>query len=130
MSVIHLGPPNRKNATGKHYKSAAYEEAVLVRTGPGILNGVTVVNKKAAKVYLFVCDALGTPSIGNTLIPPIPISASDGISTFDDVYGVPFTTGLYVAASSTIGTFTAIGSNDVNMLVDYSVDTTSPTSDA
>ena len=131
MSVTHLGPPARKQATGSHYHSTAYEEKPLVHAGRGIFSGLCCTNKNASKVYLFVCD-LATASgmsLANTILPPIEVDATDGFRAFEALYGVPFTNGLVVAASSTVATYTGLGSNDINIQVDYAVDTTSPTTD-
>jgi len=131
MSVLHIAPPNRANAVGRVYKSSAYEEKPLIRTGKGVLNGLMVNNKNASTVYIYVCD-LATASgmaIGNTILPPIPVDKDKTVSV-SDIYGIPFTLGLVVAASSTEATYTALGSNDVNMAVHYAIDTTTPTTDA
>ena len=123
MSAIHLTPPNRSQASGRHYKStSAYEEKALVRTGAGVVNQIYVRNKNATKRYLWVYDGISTA--GTQLLPPLPIPATDGYASFDSMYGLPFATGLYFAVSTTDATYTATTTDDINISISYSVDST------
>jgi hypothetical protein len=129
MSSIHLQAPNRRNGQ-RQDKSADYEEKRLIYTGKGVINSIYVVNKAGTKRYLFVCDATGAPTIANTLVPPIVLSATDGAASLEDLYGWEFTTGLYIATSTTVNVYTASAANDVNWSVKYAVSGDTPTTDA
>jgi hypothetical protein len=128
--IVHLGPPNRKNSTGSRFPAygtaVAFAANALVRTGSGVLNKIYATNKNAATAYMWVFD--GTTSAGNLLLPPIPIATNASVAV-DDRYGIPFKTGLFIAFSSTVGTFTVVATTDFAVEVGYSVDNTSPTTD-
>lgn len=124
MSNVHLSPPNRRYVTGGHYHSTAFEEKAAAVTGQGVLNGFTVTNKNGSAIYIFICDATSAPTLAKTILPPIKVPATDGTVSYDNRYGIPFTTGLYFAASSTLSTYTALGSNDIVIAIDYAVEAT------
>lgn len=130
MSVIHLGPPNRKNAVGSRFPATGtavtFAANALVRTGKGVLNKLYATSKNASTVYMYVFD--GTSSSGSLLLPPVPITANQVVAV-EDLYGIPFTTGLFVAFSSTLATFTVVATTDFAVEAGFAVDTTSPTSD-
>lgn len=115
--AVKLMPPD-KAVGGSHYTSQSFEEAHTVVTGKGVLYGITIVNKNASQIYMWVFD--NTASSGTRLTVPFPVP-SGGIVSGSDLFGKPFSNGLRVAASSTLGTFTALGANDISMEVDWVV---------
>lgn len=131
MSKVHLAPPNQITGTGvKKYQSTAFEQKKenIAAGKKGMLYGAYFYNKNAAKRWVFITDSLTAGALATCLVPPLPVEAGNGVSV-DERYGIPFTTGLSVALSSTDSTYTA-ASTDLDMIVEYAIDVTSPTSDA
>lgn len=98
------------------YNSAAAEETKLLKTGAGLLFSLVVTNFNAAARYIYIFDAVS--ATGTPIYPPIPLAALGAVGSVIGVvipYAVPFSTGCYVATSSTGATFTAASSNDIRM---------------
>lgn len=121
---VALQPPNM--GLGTWYQSQAAEEVKQVATGRYVLNGLYVVNVSASTRYVWVFD--NTASSGTVLCGPFPLATGAYISLHLP-FGMKADTGIRVAASSTLATFTASAANDLMMTVGYSVNTarTSPT---
>jgi hypothetical protein len=102
------------------YNSAAAEENKQVKTGAGLLYGFIVSNSNAAARFLYVFD--NTSSSGTAIVPPIPIQATGAVGSAVEVWlpvGIPFSTGLRFASSSTNATFTASASSDLRITTLY-----------
>lgn len=98
------------------YNSAAAEETKLLKTGAGILISLVVTNFNASARYIYIFDAV--TATGTPIYPPIPLAAlgsSGSVLAITLPFAVPFSTGCFVAASSTGATFTASAGNDIRM---------------
>lgn len=102
----------------------------LVKTGGGALYGVYALNAGAATRYVWIFD--GTSSAGTLLSGPFPVASGESVSVQYEL-GMrdmtpatgpllpEFTTGLFIASSTTATTFTQSGTNDLMGLeVEYS----------
>jgi len=96
--------------------SAAAEEFRQFKTGAGRLYQLALTNVNVAARTAWVFD--NTASSGALVLPPISLAIGE---TKIIALPVPrrFTTGLRVAASSTIGTFTAAAAADLIMAAWY-----------
>ena len=90
-----------------HY-STALANSMVVKTGPGILYGVTVTNTLASTQYLLVFDANTVPADGAIPLLAKSLPASDAVG-FNWLPGRTFTVGIVVCNSST-NTSKTIGS--------------------
>lgn len=115
-----LRPPSFPN--GLWARTSGFGETLQVSQAKSILHTVYAINKNAAKVYLWIFNSAAGSTSGNPLIPPLTLTADDGYVSLDIQYGVPFSSGIYIAASSTLATFTALAANDVSILAGYSLD--------
>lgn len=97
------------------YNSAAAEETKLLKSGAGVLHYIAVANYNAAARYVFLFD--NTSATGTPILPPIPLAATGAVGSIfvASLPALPFSTGLFVAASSTGATFTAAGANDIKI---------------
>ena len=82
----------------------------VIKTGPGILYGITVTNTKASAQYFQVFDATALPADGAVPLISKSMVASDATG-FNWIPGRTFLSGIVVCNSSTIATKT-IGSAD------------------
>jgi hypothetical protein len=94
---------------GEWYVSQAVQEDQLVATGKGVVHSIYATNSNAAARWLYVFD--GTDDTGDVIAGPFQIPTTDYVSVFLQ-YGKEFSTGLYVAVSSTQDTFTAAGADE------------------
>lgn len=97
--------------SGGWYDSTAYEEHVAPTIeGPGgLLHSLAITNSAATDFYVWVFE--GTSSSGRVICPPFKVVAG-GTMALDWRYGRPFSkSGLYVALSSSLTTFSALGAN-------------------
>lgn len=98
------------------YNSAAAEETKQLKSGAGQLFSLTVTNFNAAVRYIYIFDSL--TATGTPIMPPIPLQALGAVGSVVAIclpYGIPFSTGCFVATSSTGATFTASAGNDIRM---------------
>lgn len=114
MPAVFVQPPTQK--VGATYTSPAAEASKNVASGKGVLNTLLVANSNAAARFVWVFDSL--TAAGTPLLAPISVPAGGSVLV-PLPFGVPFTTGLTVAQSSTQATFTA-GAADLQMTVGYS----------
>jgi len=98
------------------FQSSALEESRVITTGPGkLFTLIGMFEGVAAKTYLHVFDAAAVPSAG--AVPKLILVLRGDLQDPDNFYfdfgsrGIPFTTGIVVAASSTLATYTALGAN-------------------
>lgn len=94
--------------------SVAYEASRLVKATGGVLFGFAGYNSKASTQFILVFDAPGGPGIpANTAIPVIilPVAAASAFSYDSGHFGRRFSSGIWIANSSTGPTLT-IGSAD------------------
>ncbi len=117
--TVQIGQPNHSG--GGYYQSpVAFEEKALVFAGRGLVSQIMVANKNAAVVYLWLYDS-ATAATSNTLIcPPIPVPIS-GLTIVAEHAGMPFLSGIYFAASSTLATYTPLTTSDVSVHIQYGV---------
>jgi hypothetical protein len=104
------------------YNSSAAEQTEQVKTSPGKLFALVVSNFNAAVRWVYVFDTNNGTTTGAPICPPIPLQASGAIGSCVQLefnFALPFTTGLFVAASSTGPTYTASGANDLRMTAIY-----------
>lgn len=91
-------------------KTSGYGSAITVSAGYGNLRALRAKSKSSSAAWLHVFDVAATPSNGDVpALPPIPLAAGgyyESDTRFD------FVNGLYIAASSTEATFTAIAGTD------------------
>lgn len=105
---------NYAPAGSSQYNSSAAEETRLVRTGPGLIFALLITNSNASTRFVYVFDSL--TATGTPIVPPIPI-ASGAQVTLAHPFALPFTTGLFIASSSTNATYTASATSDLRMSV-------------
>lgn len=93
--------------------SAAYEASRLVKTGPGVLLGLSGYNSKTATQFILVVDygAATIPPTGTIPAIVIAVSAASNFSYDPGRFGRAFSAGLWVVNSSTGPTVT-VGSAD------------------
>lgn len=114
MEQVQLIPAS--HATGAWYSSQAAEDTKLVYTGKAMLHRVFVSNANAAARFLWVWD--NTAASGTILIAGVPIAIA-GSATVDFPFGIPASTGLFVAMSTTQKTYTATAATDGLFVVGY-----------
>lgn len=91
------------------YNSSGAEETKAIKASPGLLFYIAITNSNAGTRFAYLFDSL--TATGTPIFPPIPIAAGAQVVVALPM-PVPFSTGLFVAASSTNATFAAAGSND------------------
>lgn len=96
----------------QQYVSAAAEEVRQVKTGAGRLVQLALTNVNAAARYAWIFD--NTASSGTLALPPVALAIGE-TKIISLLVPKRFTTGLRVAASSTLATFTAAGAADLIM---------------
>ena len=111
--AFELRAPTAQNSSW--YQSAAPETSKVVvpaasmgRGRAGLLHWLAIHNKGGAKQYAFVFD--GVDATGTLVAGPIAVNASD-TSSLDCRFGIPFTTGLFIALSTTDSVFTLAGAD-------------------
>ena len=92
-----------------HY-SIALAASMVVKTGPGILYGLTVTNTKASAQFVQVFDASALPADGAVPLFSKSVAAADATG-FNWLPGRTFLVGIVICNSSTSGSKT-IGSAD------------------
>ena len=97
--------------------------AKVVKSSAGRLYMLQCVNLNAAIRYLQLHDLATTPGGGSTPLESWPVAASGGLLNLDQValgsLGVPFSTGLTWAFSTTALTYTAGTATDAIVTVRY-----------
>lgn len=109
--LIGWGTPTEDDAlVPLNYASARLQASAVVKTGPGILYGITITNTKASAQYLLVFDASVLPADGAIplLAKSIPANDATGLNWLP---GRTFLVGCVVCNSST-NTSKTIGSAD------------------
>ncbi len=99
-------------------KTTGYAEALAVSTASSKLFALRAFNK-GADCYLQMFNRATAP-VSTTTVPDMCLKLIGDLYTgeeFND--GMLFTTGIYVAASSTADVFTTLGSNDILMQASY-----------
>lgn len=99
------------------YQSQSAEEKKAVATSAGFARSVGATNVSASTRYLFVYDNASAAS-GTLLLPPIKISPGDTVNVDFEPTMLPYTAGLYLAASSSQTSYAASGANDMSFHVD------------
>lgn len=103
------------------YRSDAPEEKVLVMAGKGKILSAYALNLAAAKRYLWMFDAADASGAldANLIAGPFPIPADPGAINCnvgqDEVFS--FRNGLFVASSTTGGTYTASTTADLRLTI-------------
>jgi len=85
--------------------SPALQASRVVKTGPGILYGITVTNTLAGTQYVQIFDASTLPADGAVPLLSKQLPASDAVG-FSWLPGRTFLVGIIVCNSSTIGSKT------------------------
>lgn len=93
-----------------NYASARLQASAVIKTGPGILYGLTVTNTKGTAQYVLVFDATSVPLDGALPLLAKLVAASDAVG-INWLPGRTFLTGIVVCNSSTQTTKT-VGSAD------------------
>lgn len=101
----------------KYVSAAAEASHAAVASGDGRLKFLTAGNKNAATAYLWVFDSL--TAAGAALMTPIPLTSNGFESIGLPRDGIPYSTGLSIALSSTFLTFTQLGTADGHFTVGY-----------
>lgn len=120
MSATHIQVPTKPAVGGTWYSSQVAEEFKTVRTGAGMLNSIHVTNVSGSTRYVYVFD--NTASSGAIILAVIPLTSGSRYQ-FYFMWGMPFKTGLRIAASSTLATFTPTAAPDLMMTVGYAINT-------
>jgi hypothetical protein len=102
-------------AGASKYASSAAEEKVAIKASPGLLFEMTISNVTTNDRYVWLFDSLS--AAGAVAIPPIKVPAGATLSL--EGMAEPFSTGLYVASSTTHSTYTASGTADLIMTARY-----------
>ena len=99
--ILGWGLPSEDEALEplNHY-STALQASMVVKTGPGILYGITVTNTSVAAQYFMVFDAASVPADGAIPILAKSIPANDAVG-FSWLPGRTFLVGIVVCNSST-----------------------------
>ena len=99
--ILGWGLPDEDTALEplNHY-STALQSSMIVKTGPGILYGLTVTSTKAASQYLLVFDAASLPADGAIPILAKSVPANDAVG-FSWLPGRTFLVGIVVCNSTT-----------------------------
>lgn len=109
--LIGWGLPDEADALEPlNYCSPRLAASAVVKTGPGILYGITVTNTKAAAQFIQIFDAATVPADGAIPILAKSVPASDAIG-FNWLPGRTFLVGIVICNSST-NTSKTIGSAD------------------
>ena len=107
--LVGWGTPGEDEAlVPLNYSSRALSSSAVVKTGPGLLYGVTVTNTSASAQYFQLFDASTLPADGAIPILAKSIPANDAVG-FSWLPGRTFLVGIIVCNSSTNATKT-IGS--------------------
>lgn len=115
MSAVSIMPPLQ--AVGSWYVSASAEEKKSVFTGKGMLDYLYIVNNSASVRYVWIYD--NTAASGTQLHAPLVLPATSGFVCLDVRSGIAFGTGIYVASSSTLTTYTASSASDLQITCHY-----------
>jgi hypothetical protein len=109
-------------AGSSFYNSSAAESTKQIKAAPGKLRSLIVTNYNAAVRYLWVFDTDNGTTTGAPICPPIPLLAAGAVGSYFVLeldYAIPFTTGLFVASSTTGATYTAAGGTDLRISAHY-----------
>ena len=98
-------PEDDDNLLPLNYYSNAAEASKVVKTGPGILYGITVTNTSASAIFVMVFDATKVPADGTIPLFAKNVPASDAIG-INWLPGRTFLTGIVVCNSTTISSKT------------------------
>ena len=110
--IIELtGPSSNLKTAPDYYDSAAEEDSAVVKAAPGVLYGFSGYNNDAtggALSYIQVFDATSLPANATAVTKSIivPVYAGQPFAFDAGKYGIPFSTGIVIAASSTDITLT------------------------
>lgn len=103
----------------------AYTNSAQVKSAAGTYFGASGQYKGAVVAWIMVFDSNGAPSTGATPLDSTSVPPGNGTSGPDVNWsmspGKPYTcsNGIYIALSSTGGTFTALGNTDLTGKVEY-----------
>lgn len=100
-----------------NYASPALAKSAVVKTGPGILFGLTVTNTNAAAQFVQVFDAASVPADNAVPLFSKSVPSNDAVG-FQWIPGRTFLTGIVVCNSSTANLKT-IGAADCLFDVQY-----------
>lgn len=103
------------------YQSQAFEEKVALVAGKGCLATMYVVNANASTRYLWVFDSAS--AAGTILAGPF-VLVSQGYVSLDEEHGIPYETGIYIASSTTLTTYTASTTADLSIFARWGVSQT------
>lgn len=98
-------------ALTKYTSSAAEQKSEAVKTGSGMLYYIAAANKNAGTQYVWVFDAL--TAAGVPIVTPFPVGTNATVQYPLPLYGIPFTTGLSIALSSTFLTYTGASTDAI-----------------
>lgn len=94
-----------------NFHTNALAASLVVKTGPGILYGLTVYNSKASAQFVQVHDSVGVPADGAVPVLTLTVAASSNLG-IQWLPGRTFLYGIFVCNSSTAATKT-IGAADL-----------------
>lgn len=97
----------------------ALAASAVVKASPGTVYGVTFTNTNGSTRYLQFYNKIAVPDDAAVPFLSIPVATAASVTIDFGVYGIPFSTGICVANSSTAATKT-IGSADSFFCVTYS----------
>lgn len=92
------------------YESAALENTGVIKSSAGVLHGVDGFSQVAGFLQTF--NATSVPSNGAVPKHSQPVAVNEAFS-YDPPGAVDYSTGIVFALSSTVGTLTLIGTNQI-----------------
>ena len=105
-------PPALDGSTPNNSTSLAYEASRIIKSGPGLLLGLSGYNSKASGQFVLLFDATSVPIDGTVAQVVVTVPTVSNFSIDFGMYGRAFKRGIVVCNSSTAPTKT-IGSADV-----------------
>jgi hypothetical protein len=93
-------PDSEDDLLPLNYASARLQASAVVKTGPGILYGLTVTNTSASSQYVLLFDATTVPADGAIPLLAKSLPANDAVG-FNWLPGRTFLSGIVVCNSST-----------------------------
>ncbi len=109
--VNHAISANVDTTGPSNATSTAYEASRTVKSSPGTLYGLSGYNSKGSAQFVLVFDSQNPPGGAQPAKVVITVGAANNFSADWGVYGRRFTSGIFVANSSTAPLLT-VGSAD------------------
>ena len=100
---VSIGP-NAGNGASRSFQRNLSNSPVAIKASAGVLYGLSISNSAASVAYIQLFDTTGTPTLGQSMANEIFVPASSGlISAQFGLFGVQYTSGIVIAASSAEG---------------------------